>query len=65
MLGNEVEFSTLEIREEQYKQAQKRQNVLTVITGLGLNYMSLDAQKRNKDNRVIFIENQYRMLLIV
>jgi hypothetical protein len=63
LLGNEEEYNTLEIREEQYENAMKRNyGIISKVLGCGLSNVTYDAYLAHKG--YIFIENQYDLLKI-
>lgn len=66
--GDEVSSgdNTIEIREEQYAAVEKRHNMLTRISGLGIVHMTMDRDWNilEKDKMAYSIENQYSMLLM-
>lgn len=64
ILGNEVTNNTLEIRKQQYQSVEKRQNLLTKVTGMGINYLVMDLKKIKPTQKNYHIENQYGILLI-
>ena len=64
LLGKEVSNNTMEVRDLQYKEVEKKHTLLTRITGMGLNYLVMDLKKLKKNRNFYHIENQYSILKI-